>query len=125
MTSPNEPATDHGPVRRFTDPAYKPQAKTLGDLRARIDSLDEKIVALLAERALCVKDATRFKRDSFQVSAPARQAQVFAKVRALAAPHEASFEGLGDVVEATYRTLVASFIAGEERFFHGTEIIEP
>jgi hypothetical protein len=40
---------------------------------------------LLAERALCVRDATRFKLDAFQVAAPARQAQVFAKVRALAA----------------------------------------
>ncbi len=125
MTPSQEPATDQGPVRRFTDPAYRPQADTLGELRQRIDALDEQIVALLAQRALCVKDATRFKRDQFQVSAPARQAQVFAKVRALAEQQQSTFEGLPDVVEATYRTLVAAYIAGEGRFFHDTELIAP
>ena len=119
-----EPRDDVGPVRRFRDPAYRPQAATLGELRARIDALDEQIVALLAERALCVRDATRFKRDTFQVAAPERQAEVFARVRALAGRRR-EFPGLRDVVESTYRTLVAGFIAGEERFFHDTEPIEP
>jgi isochorismate pyruvate lyase len=72
-------------VRRFTDPAYQPQAATLGELRQRIDALDAQIVALLAERALCVRDATRFKQDAFQVAAPARQATGVCRVRALAA----------------------------------------
>jgi isochorismate pyruvate lyase len=123
MNSSQEPTTDTPAVRRFTDPAYVEVAPTLAGLRQRIDGLDEQIVALLAERALCVRDATRFKRDSFQVAAPARQAQVFARVRALAAPHEASFPGLSDVVESTYRTLVAGYIAGEAHFFHETELI--
>lgn len=123
MPDSTEPDATGEPVRRFTDPAYVPQAATLGDLRQRIDSLDARIVALLAERALCVRDATRFKLDAFQVSAPARQAEVFNKVRALAQPHEADFPGLTDIVESTYRTLVAGFIAGEDRFFHATERI--
>lgn len=125
MSSSQEPAARAAPVRRFKDPGYVPVAGTLGDLRERIDSLDEQIVALLAQRALCVRDAARFKRDSFQVAAPARQAQVFEKVRALAAPHEAAFTGLPDIVESTYRTLVAGFIAAEGRFFEDTELIEP
>jgi hypothetical protein len=37
--------------------------------------------------------------------------------------HEADFPGLPDLVEATYRTLVGGFIAGEGRFFHETELI--
>ena len=53
-------------VRRFRDAAYRPQAPTLSALRARIDALDAQIVELLAARALCVKDATRFKRSSFE-----------------------------------------------------------
>ena len=65
----------------------------------------------------------RFKRDAFQVSAPARQAQVFAKVRTLAQAHEDKFPGLADIVESTCRTLVAGFIAGEARLFHATERI--
>jgi isochorismate pyruvate lyase len=124
MHAPQEPRTDGAPVRRFRDPNYVPQAASLGELRARIDALDTQIVALLAERALCVRDATRFKRDAFQVSAPARQAQVFARVRSLAEAHEEKFPGLADVVEATYRTLVAGYIAGEGRFFEDTERID-
>ena len=80
-------------MRRFKDPAYQPVAANLADLRRRIDSLDEQIVALLAQRAQCVRDATRFKRDAFQVQAPARQAQVFERVRGLAAAHEGAFPG--------------------------------
>jgi len=123
MTSLQEPDAQGAPVRRFKNPAYQPQAATLGELRQRIDALDDEIVALMAQRALCVRDAARFKRDLFQVSAPARQAQVFARVRGLAAPHEAAFPGLGDVVDATYRTMVAAFIAGEGRLVDETELI--
>ncbi|MCA0214585.1 MAG: chorismate mutase [Proteobacteria bacterium] len=125
MTAPHEPGTGGAPVRRFKDPAYQPQAATLGELRERIDVLDAQIVALMAQRALCVRDATRFKLDEFQVAAPARQAQVFARVRALAAAHENSFPGLSDIVESAYRALVAGFIAGEGRFFHDTERLTP
>ena len=78
---------------------------------------------LVAERALCVRDATRFKRDALQIAAPDRQAAVFARVRALAADRAADFPSLPDVVEAAYRVLVAGFIAGEERFFSETEPI--
>ena len=123
MSPSQEPLVDASPVRRFRDPLYRPQAETLGALRERIDALDAQIVALLAERALCVRDATRFKRDAFQVAAPERQAAVFARVRALAADRAAEFPGLPDVVEAAYRVLVAGFIAGEERFFADTEPI--
>jgi isochorismate pyruvate lyase len=124
-TTSEEPRADQPPVRRFLDPAYRPQAATLGELRARIDAIDAQVVELLAARALCVKDATRFKRSSFEVTAPQRQAQVFARVRALAQAHAAESPALPDVVEAAYRVLVAGFIAGEERFFTETEPIDP
>jgi len=123
MPAPEEPRVDAAPVRRFLDPAYRPQAATLGALRERIDALDAQIVDLLAQRALCVRDATRFKRDALQVAAPERQAAVFARVRALAADRATEFPSLPDVVEAAYRVLVAGFIAGEERFFAETEPI--
>ena len=123
MTTPQEPAADGGPVRRFKDPAYVEVAPTLGQLRARIDALDGQIVALLAQRAACVRDATRFKRDAFQVAAPARQAQVFARVRALAVAQGGTFPGLADIVEATYRAMVAGFVAAEGQLFNETEPI--
>ena len=120
-----EPATQTGPVRRFTDPAYQPLAATLSEVRANIDRLDDAIVALLAERAMYVKDAARFKRDAYQVSAPARQAEVFAQVRALADKHNRGFTHLPDVVEAAYRALVAAFIANEQSYFAQTETLAP
>src|SRR3954466_15310023 len=120
MTSSSEPTTATPPVRRFKDPAYQPVAATLAELRQRIDSLDTQIVALLAQRALCVRDATRFKRDAFQVQAPARQAEVFARVRALADAHGNAFPGFGDIVDTAYRSLVAGFIAAEGRLFDQT-----
>lgn len=129
MTQPVDPVREPdpagAPLRRFTDPAYRPLAPDLATLRREIDRIDEQVVRLLAERAMYVKDAARFKRDSYQVSAPARQAQVFAHVRALAAQHNPAFnggfEGLPDVVEAAYRALVPAYIACEQNYFGATE----
>ena len=125
MSVPEEPRTGTAAVRRFRDPGYVPVAATLGDLRQRIDTLDDQIVALMAARAACVRDATRFKADAFQVAAPARQEQVFARVRALAAARADVFPGLEDIVDSTYRTLVAGFIASEQRLFDESERINP
>jgi isochorismate pyruvate lyase len=122
-----EPDAHGAPVRRFTDPAYRPLAPDLAGIRREIDRIDEAIVRLLAERAMYVKDAARFKRDAFQVSAPARQAQVFAHARALAERHNpdfnGGFDGLPEVVEAAYRALVAGYIACEQKYFGQTERI--
>jgi isochorismate pyruvate lyase len=122
-----EPDARGAPVRRFRDPAYRPMADDLAGVRREIDRLDDAIVQLLAERAMYVKDAARFKRDAYQVSAPARQAEVFARVRALAVRHNPNFnggfEGLPDVVEAAYRALVAGYIACEQNYFGTTEAI--
>nr|WP_035212315.1 chorismate mutase [Achromobacter marplatensis] len=118
MTTPmQEPDTHGAPLREYTDPAYRPLCENLADVRANIDRLDDEIVRLIAERAMYVKDAARFKRDAFQVSAPARQAQVFDKARALAERHNRGFANLEQVVDATYRAMVAAFIANEQTYF--------
>ncbi|WP_240434003.1 chorismate mutase [Achromobacter sp. B7] len=122
MTKPmQEPDTQGAPLREYTDPAYQPLCATLADVRANIDRLDDEIVRLIAERAMYVKDAARFKRDAFQVSAPARQAQVFDKARALATRHNRGFANLEQVVDATYRAMVAAFIANEQTYFNTTK----
>jgi isochorismate pyruvate lyase len=124
-----EPDAQGAPVRRFKDPAYRPLADNLAGVRREIDRIDDAIVALMAERAMYVKDAARFKRDAFQVSAPARQAQVFAHVRELAErsnpAFNGGFEGLPGVVEAAYRALVAGYIACEQTYFGQTEPVDP
>ena len=113
-----EPDAQGAPLRAYTDPAYRPLCATLADVRANIDRLDGEIVRLIAERAMYVKDAARFKRDAFQVSAPARQAQVFEKARQLAERHNQGFANLDQVVDATYRAMVAAFIANEQTCFN-------
>jgi len=115
--SKQEPDTQGAPLREYTDPAYRPLCTNLADVRANIDRLDDDIVRLIAERAMYVKDAARFKRDAFQVSAPARQAQVFEKARKLAERHNQGFANLEQVVDATYRAMVAAFIANEQTYF--------
>jgi isochorismate pyruvate lyase len=118
MNTPmQEPDTHGAPLREYTDPAYQPLCANLAEVRANIDRLDDEIVRLIAERALYVKDAARFKRDAYQVSAPARQAQVFDKARALATRHNRGFANLEAVVDATYRAMVAAFIANEQTYF--------
>ena len=64
----------------------------------------------MAERGRYVRDAARFKRDAFQVSAPQRQQEVIDKVTRLAAEHGAYPE----VVEACWRAMIAGFIAREQ-----------
>ncbi|MEO0029933.1 MAG: hypothetical protein RJB45_1974 [Pseudomonadota bacterium] len=121
MTTSNEPLPTGLAVRRFKDPAYVELAPNLQTLRDQIDDFDHQIVALLAARALRVRDATRFKKDAYQVSAPARQAEVFKKVRNLASAHAENFPGFEDIVESAYRSLVAGFIAAEQSLFSQTE----
>lgn len=133
MSTQHQPQREPDPhgaaVRRFRDPAYRPMAEDLAGVRREIDRIDEAVVRLLAERAMYVKDAARFKRDAFQVSAPARQEQVFAKVRELAQRHNPAFnggfEGLPAVVDAAYRALVAGYIACEQDYFGATEPVAP
>jgi len=124
MSKPSEPLIDGAPVRRFKNPSYKNVGSNLAELRQKIDLIDSQIIELLAQRALCVQDATRFKKDAFQVAAPARQAQVFERVKSQAEAHLENFPNFPDIVETTYRTLVAGFIASEQLLFQKTEIIK-
>ena len=117
LASDTEPDATGLALRRFADPAYRPLAGNLQQLRDRIDQFDDAIVALIAQRAMYVKDAARFKANPRQVAAPARQAQVYRHVRDLADRHNAGFDGLADVVEAVYRAMVPAFIAQEARYY--------
>lgn len=87
-------------------PSAIPHDVTLADVRASIDELDQRIVALIAERQQWVIAAGALKTDEQAVRAPARVEQVIAKVRAVAEEAGAS----PDVLERTYRALIAAFI---------------
>lgn len=81
-------------------------ASTLDDVRRNIDELDRQIIGLVAQRQAWVVRAGALKTDEAAVRAPDRVEQVIQKVRGLAQEHEAS----PDVVEATYRAMIAAFI---------------
>ena len=87
------------------------QCESLDQVRAEIDRIDAQIVPLLAERGGYVLAAARFKTQAAEVPAPQRVEQVVAHVRALAEAHGA----LTEVVERTYRAMIAAFIEAEMR----------
>jgi isochorismate pyruvate lyase len=78
----------------------------LDEIRADIDRLDRRLVTLLAERERLVRRAGRLKADADAVRAPGRVEQVVAKARAMAVEADAS----PDVVERTYRAMIAAFV---------------
>ncbi len=86
------------------------QCSTLGDVRASIDEVDRRIVALLSERRTYALQAARFKSEADGVKDPAREEQVIANVRALA--DQAAVEP--DLVETLYRDMIAGFIRVEQ-----------
>lgn len=95
---------DLGRVPERAQPAVS--GLDLGVVRSRIDELDARIVGLIAERQRWVETAGRLKADEGAVRAPSRVEQVIAKVQAFA-------DGAGaspDVVERTYRAMIAAFI---------------
>lgn len=83
--------------------------KSLEEVRTHIDSLDQQIVTLLAERGRYVSQAARFKKDADGVKAPQRVEQVIAKVREMSQTVGANPE----VTEQVYRAMIAAFIQQE------------
>jgi chorismate mutase-like protein len=85
------------------------ECASLEEVRSGIDALDRQIVKLIAERRGYVLQASRFKKTTGDVQAPARVEAVIQKVRALAVA-----EGVEpELVEAIYRQMIAGFIAIE------------
>jgi 3-deoxy-7-phosphoheptulonate synthase len=83
---------------------------TLDEVRASIDEIDRRIVALLAERHRHALQAARFKRVADGVKDAVREERVIANVRALA-----QREGVEpELVETLYRDLIAGFVRVEQ-----------
>ncbi|MFC5519884.1 chorismate mutase [Polaromonas jejuensis] len=86
---------------------------TMADVRRHIDALDDRIVALLAERGGYVAQAARIKQSADQVYDQARIDFIIERVRAQA--REAGAPEA--VMEATYRAMIAAFIDFERGEF--------
>lgn len=82
-------------------------------LRARIDTLDKRLAAMLAERSRLIDRAARIKlRDGLPALIESRVEEVAAKAR-----RNAEAEGLDpDLAEALWRRMMEHFIAQEEAY---------
>lgn len=86
---------------------------TMADVRRHIDALDDRIVALLAERGGYVAQAARIKQRADQVHDQARIDFIVERVKALARAQGAPEA----VLEATYRAMIDAFIEFERGEF--------
>jgi hypothetical protein len=124
MPAPQEPPVDMPPVRRFRDPSIQPQAATLGELRKKIDGLDQQIVDLLvAARTACV---TRPASSAIRSRSRRRSARRRCSPACASWPQRMpdNSRRCPTSSKAAYRVLVAGFIASEERYFAETEPID-
>lgn len=82
------------------------------ELRARIDALDARLVALLAERSALIDEAARIKlRENLPARIDSRVEEVAANARRLALR-----QGLDpDLAERLWRVMMEHFIAQEDR----------
>ncbi|SMO88790.1 chorismate mutase [Paracoccus laeviglucosivorans] len=82
------------------------------DLRARIDAMDARLIALLAERSALIDEAASIKlREGLPARIDTRVEEVAMNARRLAG--EAGFDP--DLAESLWRTMVEHFIAQEDR----------
>ena len=86
---------------------------TMAEVRQHIDALDDRIVALLAERSGYVAQAARIKQRADQVYDQARIDFIVDRVKAMARAQGAPEA----VMEATYRAMIAAFIEFERGEF--------
>jgi isochorismate pyruvate lyase len=85
------------------------QCRTMAEVRAGVDALDERIVTLLAVRTRFMDAAARIKERRDQVRDEPRKAAVIAHARAVAAR-----EGMPEVIAGeVYECLVEASIAHE------------
>ena len=87
--------------------------ETLDDVRKHIDVLDEKIMALLAQRGGYVAQAARIKSHAAQIVDVPRIEYIVQRVRAMARAQG----GSEAVAETTYRAMIGAFIAFERNEF--------
>ena len=91
------------------------ECATMGEIRAGVDDIDRRLVALLAERLDYMNAAARVKTERSAVRDEARKSQVIANVAA-----EAEKYGLpADYAPTVWETLIEYSIAHELAKFDG------
>jgi len=86
---------------------------TMEEVRSHIDTLDARIMALIAERSGYVAQAARIKPTADKIVDVPRIEAIITRVRALALAQGAP----ESVAEATYRAMIGAFIEYERSEF--------
>ncbi len=85
------------------------ECKTLEEVRAEIDKVDDKIVELIGERNGYIKQAAKFKNTIEEVKAPERINEVMTKVR-----HKALTLGMSpNLLEEIYTIMIDEMVESE------------
>jgi len=82
------------------------QCNSLDEVRTKIDSIDEQIVTLLAERTHYIKQAASFKQSVEAVKAPERVESVIEHVRSQAVQQGIS----ANLLEELYRVMIDKMV---------------
>lgn len=94
------------------------QCENMADIRAEIDRLDRQVVALLGQRFIYVKAASKYKSSETTVRAPERFKSMLEQRRVWAEE-----EGLNaDAIEKMYEDLVDYFIDEEMKHWKQSKI---
>jgi isochorismate pyruvate lyase len=89
------------------------QCQSMGEVRAGVDDIDRRVVALIARRFAFMDAAARIKQDRDAVRDEARKAEVLSKVEAAAAERGVN----PALVRRLYEDLIESSIAYEFEAF--------
>jgi isochorismate pyruvate lyase len=90
---------------------WRVDCKSLGDIRARIDRLDDLIAPLMCQRQFFVNQAARFKPSVAGVVVPSRVEEIVARIRKVA--DRMKVDPLS--IEAVYRAIIDAMTASEQR----------
>ena len=96
------------------------KCNSLEEVRENIDSIDDKIIKLIAERSDYVRQAAYFKKSKTDVKAADRVEKIIKKVREKAKIYGCS----PDVVELIYRDMINYFISEEMKTLIQKDVVD-
>ena len=94
------------------------QCNTLEEVRSEIDTLDDKIVALIADRNAFIHQAAGFKNTVDEVKAPERVNEIIQRVR-----HQAGLAGLSpNLINEIYEIMIKEMVESEIAEFRNKSV---
>ena len=90
------------------------ECKSIEEVRNNIDIIDEKIIKLIGERTLYVKQAAKFKKNATEVKSEDRVEKVIDRLKKISIEYGAEPE----LTENLYRMMISFFVNMEMKMNH-------